>query len=70
MFMAPGIDDEQHENDEAQGQEHDRTRFGFPKLFEASGDLAEIHFPAIYTRPRKMKMKRRELCRADIPVCR
>ena len=70
VLMAPGVDDEQHEDDEAQGQEHDRARFVFPKLLEAFGDLAEIHFSAIYTRPRKMKTERRDLCRADIPVCR
>jgi hypothetical protein len=41
--VAPGVNNEEEEQDEAKTQENDRSRLAFKQFAESSGELTKIH---------------------------
>ena len=52
-FVAPGVHDQEHKDEEAQNQQKDDARPGLPQRPKAFGEFGEVHATPSYTTLKK-----------------
>jgi hypothetical protein len=70
VFMAPGVNDKEEKDKDAQDEEHDRGWLSLPKRMKFLREFIQTHAPLIYTsiRERGNSVVKRDGAAKDIPV--